>query len=168
MAVLKYFDGLSWRAVAPNSAIVDGGDGELVPGPPGPAGPAGPRGETGPAGPAGPRGETGPPGPQGPKGEPGDAAAVGKVEMSQITGLSDELAGKADASHTHQTSQIDGLDAALASKAGRSHTHDVGSIDGLADELAEVRAVAESRAVVKQVSSPPSDFEPGVLYVIPG
>ena len=47
------------------------------------------------------------------------------------------------------------------------HTHDVGSIDGLADELAEVRAVAESRAVVKQVTDPPSDYEPGVLYVIP-
>ena len=47
------------------------------------------------------------------------------------------------------------------------HTHDVGSIDGLADELAEVRAVAESRAVVKQVTSPPENPEPGVLYVIP-
>ena len=47
------------------------------------------------------------------------------------------------------------------------HTHDVGSIDGLADELAEVRAVAESRAVVRQVTSPPGSPEPGVLYVIP-
>ena len=47
------------------------------------------------------------------------------------------------------------------------HTHDVGSIDGLADDLAEVRAVAESRAVVRQVADPPSDYEPGVLYVIP-
>ena len=47
------------------------------------------------------------------------------------------------------------------------HTHDVGSIDGLAGELAEVRAVAESRAVVRQVADPPSDYEPGVLYVIP-
>ena len=47
------------------------------------------------------------------------------------------------------------------------HTHDVGSIDGLADDLSEVRAVAESRAVVKQVTSPPGSPEPGVLYVIP-
>ena len=47
------------------------------------------------------------------------------------------------------------------------HTHDVGSIDGLGDDLAEVRAVAESRAVVKQVTSPPENPEPGVLYVIP-
>ena len=47
------------------------------------------------------------------------------------------------------------------------HTHDVGSIDGLADELAEVRAVAETRAVVKQVTTPPDNPEPGVLYVIP-
>ena len=47
------------------------------------------------------------------------------------------------------------------------HTHDVGSIDGLGDELAEVRALAESRAVVRQVADPPSDYEPGVLYVIP-
>ena len=47
------------------------------------------------------------------------------------------------------------------------HTHDVGSIDGLGDELAEVRALAEARAVVKQVTSPPGSPEPGVLYVIP-
>ena len=47
------------------------------------------------------------------------------------------------------------------------HTHDVGSIDGLADDLAEVRAVAETRAVVRQVTSPPDNPEPGVLYVIP-
>ena len=47
------------------------------------------------------------------------------------------------------------------------HTHDVGSIDGLGDELAEVRALAETRAVVRQVADPPSDYEPGVLYVIP-
>ena len=47
------------------------------------------------------------------------------------------------------------------------HTHDMGSIDGLGDELAEVRALAESRAVVRQVADPPSDYEPGVLYVIP-
>ena len=55
----------------------------------------------------------------------------------------------------------------LAGKADSVHTHDVGSIDGLGDELAEVRAVAESRAVVKQVTSPPDSPEPGVLYVIP-
>ena len=47
------------------------------------------------------------------------------------------------------------------------HTHDVGSIDGLADELAEVRALVETRAVVRQVTSPPENPEPGVLYVIP-
>ena len=33
--------------------------------------------------------------------------------------------------------------------------------------VAETRAFAESRAVVKQVTSPPSTQEPGVLYVIP-
>ena len=47
------------------------------------------------------------------------------------------------------------------------HTHDVGSIDGLGDELAGVRALVESRAVVRQVASPPDSPEPGVLYVIP-
>ena len=55
----------------------------------------------------------------------------------------------------------------LAGKADSVHTHDVGSIDGLGDELAEVRAVAETRAVVKRVTSPPDSPEPGVLYVIP-
>lgn len=33
--------------------------------------------------------------------------------------------------------------------------------------LAEARALVETRAVVKQVTSPPSTYEPGVLYVIP-
>lgn len=33
--------------------------------------------------------------------------------------------------------------------------------------LAEAKALVETRAVVKQVSSPPSSYEPGVLYVIP-
>ena len=33
--------------------------------------------------------------------------------------------------------------------------------------LAEARALVETRAVVKQVTSPPSTQEPGVLYVIP-
>ncbi|MGJ4082011.1 hypothetical protein ACN4DI_01760 [Corynebacterium macclintockiae] len=33
--------------------------------------------------------------------------------------------------------------------------------------VAEARALVETRAVVKQVSTPPSSFEPGVLYVIP-
>lgn len=35
------------------------------------------------------------------------------------------------------------------------------------DEVAEVRALVETRAVVRQVADPPSDYEPGVLYVIP-
>ncbi|MGJ4099723.1 hypothetical protein [Corynebacterium macclintockiae] len=33
--------------------------------------------------------------------------------------------------------------------------------------LAEAKALVESRATVKQVTSPPATFEPGVLYVIP-
>ncbi|WP_455580248.1 hypothetical protein [Corynebacterium urealyticum] len=37
-------------------------------------------------------------------------------------------------------------------------------VDG---QVAEARAFAETRAVVKQVTSPPSKHEPGVLYVIP-
>lgn len=50
------------------------------------------------------------------------------------------------------------VDSAVRGKADKSY---VDSKD------AEARALAESRAMVKQVTSPPSSFEPGVLYVIP-
>lgn len=103
----------------------------------------------------------------------------------------DEVKGKPEsfppAPHTHTTAQVEGLDDALAGKADKGHKHKVEDVDGVADVLSsvskeieakadksyvdskvsEVRAFAASRAVVKQVTSPPSSYESGVLYVIP-
>lgn len=46
-----------------------------------------------------------------------------------------ELAGKANASHTHATSEVTGLDTALAGKANTSHTHEISNVTGLQDAL---------------------------------
>lgn len=48
--------------------------------------------------------------------------------ISDITGLSAALSGKANVSHTHATSEITGLDAALAGKANMSHTHTASNV----------------------------------------
>lgn len=46
-----------------------------------------------------------------------------------------ELAGKANASHTHATSEVTGLDTALAGKANASHTHEIANVNGLQTAL---------------------------------
>ena len=45
------------------------------------------------------------------------------------------LAGKANASHTHTTAQVTGLDTALAGKAPKNHTHTIANVTGLQDSL---------------------------------
>lgn len=52
----------------------------------------------------------------------------GAVPQSQVTNLTSDLAGKANASHTHATSEVTGLDTALAGKAATSHTHTLSQI----------------------------------------
>lgn len=47
-----------------------------------------------------------------------------------VQGLSDAVAGKAEASHTHEISDVNGLQAALDGKAAGSHTH---ALDDLSD-----------------------------------
>lgn len=51
------------------------------------------------------------------------------------TALTQGLAGKANASHTHTTAQVTGLDTALAGKANSSHTHTIANVTGLQDAL---------------------------------
>ncbi|MFW9167707.1 hypothetical protein [Corynebacterium striatum] len=134
---------------------------------------------------------TGPPGPK------GDTGSVENVSWADISGKPDlastweQVKGKPatypPAPHTHTTAQVEGLDAALAGKADKGHKHKIEDVDGVADFLsgaskkieakadksyvdnkaAEARSFAASRAVVKQVTSPPSTYESGVLYVIP-
>ena len=110
-------------------------------------------------------------GPKGEQGEPGESGAStwdavsGKPEtyppeahthvMSDITDLPSEYPPEP---HTHDVGSIDGLEAVLSQKAG------VGYVD---DELAEVRAVAETRTRVELVTTPSAILEDDVLYVIP-
>lgn len=110
-------------------------------------------------------------GPKGDRGEQGESGAStwdavsGKPEtyppeahthvMSDITDLPSEYPPEP---HTHDVGSIDGLEAVLSQKAG------VGYVD---DELAEVRAVAETRTRVELVTTPSAVLEDDVLYVIP-
>ncbi|WP_420694164.1 hypothetical protein [Corynebacterium striatum] len=134
---------------------------------------------------------------RGPKGDKGETGSVENVSWDDISGKPDlastweQVKGKPatypPAPHTHTTGQVEGLDDALAGKADKGHKHKVEDVDGVADVLlsvskeieakadksyvdnkaAEARSFAASRAVVKQVTSPPSTYESGVLYVIP-
>ena len=62
------------------------------------------------------------------------AALAGKAStshthsISDVTGLTDALAGKASTSHTHAISDVTGLTSALAGKASTSHTHAAGDV----------------------------------------
>ena len=56
-------------------------------------------------------------------------------EIGQVNGLQTQLNGKAPSSHTHTTSQVTGLDNALSGKANSSHTHSQSDISGLSSAL---------------------------------
>lgn len=64
--------------------------------------------------------------------------------------VSEELEGKAAASHTHPTSQVTGLDAALAGKAPTSHTHTAAQVTGLAAALINDTTAAAGTAYSSQ------------------
>lgn len=58
-----------------------------------------------------------------------------KANFATNTALTQGLAGKANATHTHATSEVTGLDTALAGKANASHTHGISDVNGLQDAL---------------------------------
>ena len=97
-------------------------------------------------------------GPKGDRGEPGEAGAS---TWDAISGRPETYPPEA---HTHVMSDITDLPSEYPPEP---HTHDVDSIDGLAGELAEVRAVAETRTRVELVTTPSAVLEDDVLYVIP-
>jgi Phage tail repeat like len=55
--------------------------------------------------------------------------------VSDIVGLLDVLATKANMSHNHPMTQIDGLDTALAGKSAIAHNHALAEVVGLIDAL---------------------------------
>ena len=94
---------------------------------------------------------------RGPKGDMGEQGLSGASTWDAISGKPETYPPEA---HTHVMSDITDLPSEYPPEP---HTHDVGSIDGLAGELAEVRAVAESRpAFFSGEGSPPSSI-PGAV-----
>ena len=94
---------------------------------------------------------------RGPKGDRGEQGESGASTWDTVLGKPDFYPPEA---HTHVMSDITDLPSEYPPEP---HTHDVGSIDGLGDELAEVRAVAESRpAFFSGEGSPPSSI-PGAV-----
>lgn len=65
----------------------------------------------------------------------GKADATHTHEITQVNGLQDALDGKSSTSHTHTTAQVTGLDTALAGKANSSHTHSISDVTNLQTTL---------------------------------
>lgn len=57
--------------------------------------------------------------------------------------------------------------AGRARVANPSNSLDIANKGYVDSKAAETRALIDSRTVVKQVDSPPTVFEPGVLYIVP-
>ena len=82
----------------------------------------------------------------------GKADAVHTHEITQVNGLQTALDGKSPASHTHTTAQVTGLDTALAGKANSSHTHPASQISaGTLSGSVVANASAVSNIGTKQV-----------------
>ena len=93
-------------------------------------------------------------GPKGDKGEPGEPGAS---TWDAISGRPEAYPPEA---HTHVMADITDLPSEYPPEP---HTHDVGSIDGLGDELAEVRALAESRPAFFSGKGEPPSTIPGAV-----
>ena len=93
-------------------------------------------------------------GPKGDKGEPGEPGAS---TWDAISGKPETYPPEA---HTHVMADITDLPSEYPPEP---HTHDVGSIDGLGDELAEVRALAESRPAFFSGKGEPPSTIPGAV-----
>ena len=150
----------------------------------------GEQGEQGPEGPQGeqgPQGDIGPEGPEGPKGEPftyddlteeqrleirgaeiDTSGFVSRTELSEAienVDVSDQLASKADADHTHEIDDVNGLQDSLDGKAGIDHTH---SEYVTADEVADL--VPDVGLKVSELTETEYnniwDKDPSTLYIL--
>ena len=120
----------------------------------------------------------------GPRGEKGEPGTSGASTWEAIAGKPTKFPPE---SHKHKMADISDLPEVSQNKTGwtlvrRLISGQVSVGEPVSSEhattkkyvddqdkatLAEAKALVESRAVVKQVSSPPSSYEPSVLYVIP-
>ena len=82
----------------------------------------------------------------------GKADATHTHEIAQVTGLQSALDGKSPTTHTHTTAQVTGLDTALAGKANSSHNHSASQITaGTLSGSVVANAGAVSNIGTKQV-----------------
>lgn len=65
----------------------------------------------------------------------GKAEAVHSHSQSDVTGLTTALNGKANTTHAHAISDVTGLQTALDGKAASSHTHTISNVTGLQSAL---------------------------------
>ena len=94
---------------------------------------------------------------RGPKGDRGERGESGASTWDAISGRPEAYPPEA---HTHVMADITDLPSEYPPEP---HTHDVGSIDGLGDELAEVRALAESRPAFFSGKGEPPSTIPGAV-----
>ena len=116
----------------------------------------------------------------GPKGDKGEPGLSGASTWDAITEKPDTFPPTA---HKHKVADISDLPSisydatgmTIPLRTGGGHirvntptfSNDAAPKSYVDRKMAEARALVETRAVVKQVISPPSTHEPGVLYVIP-
>ena len=77
--------------------------------------------------------------------------------------LTEALAGKADATHTHEISQVTGLDTALAGKADSSHTHSASQVTAgtFAGDVVAKSGGAVGTKMVRNIYAGTSDIGAG-------
>ncbi|EOI0552187.1 hypothetical protein ACMF9N_001844, partial [Campylobacter jejuni] len=117
---------------------------------------------------------------RGPKGQKGERGESGASTWDTITEKPDTFPPTA---HKHKVADISdlpsisydatGMTIPLRTDGGHirvntpTFSNDAVPKSYVDRKVAEARALVETRAMVKQVTSPPSTQEPGVLYVIP-
>lgn len=77
--------------------------------------------------------------------------------------LTEALAGKADATHTHEISQVTGLDTALAGKADSSHNHSASQVTAgtFAGDVVAKSGGAVGTKMVRNIYAGTSDIGAG-------
>ena len=72
---------------------------------------------------------------------------AGVADISDVAGLGEALAAKADAAHAHAIGEVTGLVTALNGKASAGHAHGAAEIEGLADALAGLAPAEHGHAM---------------------
>jgi hypothetical protein len=87
----------------------------------------------------------------------GDADQIAHTHtISQVIGLVDALAQKANVIHAHPFSEVTGLQAALDSKAVVGHQHSIAQVTGLQAQLDALSAAVQTKALTTHTHTVPN------------